>query len=325
VAAVNERVAEAVGVPPDTVVLLPPGAIPKTSSGKIQRAATRALYEDGGLGRHETTSLTTRARVVAPALVAAARPWADGLGHILYTAYAGAVMLAAMAVLWLGSVLLPTPALRRVTRAVARAIVRLTLRHVRVSGTENVPRDRPVLFASNHTSYLDVIPLIALLPIDFLFVAKQEVREWPVLGRLLRRLGHLTVDRLDSQQSVNDAARIREAIEAGQSILFFPEGTFAWTAGLRPFRLGAFKVAAETGVPVVPVALHGLRGMLRQRPAPVRPGSLRLEIAPPVVPEGADWRALVSLRDRVADAIAERCGEPRLDMIASGLAGLPGE
>jgi fatty-acyl-CoA synthase len=323
VTAVNERVTDAVGLPPDSVVLLPPGAIPKTSSGKIQRAAARSLYESGRLGRREGTSWLTRARVVGAAVASTLRPRLTALGHALYTLYLATIALAGAAVLWPASFVLPGRPLWRLTRLVARVLVRLSMRSVSVEGVDHVPRDRAVLLACNHTSYLDVFPLVAYLPASVLFVAKREVGRWPLFGRLVRKAGHLTVDRLDTQQSISDADRVRQAIESGRSVLFFPEGTFAWSAGLRPFRLGAFKIAVEAGVPVVPIAIHGLRGMMHPDRRVVRPGSVHLRVAPPIAPDGNDWRALVALRDRVAEAIAARCGEPRLDLVASGLAGLP--
>ena len=325
VAAVNQKVADAVGVPPDTVVLLPPGSIPKTSSGKIQRNATRALYESGRLGRGERTAWPTRLRILLGAALGGLRPRLAVVGHLLYTLYVGAVALVLTAVVWPLSIVLPAPALRPLLRTCARLLVRLTLHDVSVEGLENLPRSGKVLLAANHTSYVDAFALVALMPIDFVFVAKREVASWPFMGRLIRKRGELTVDRLDSQQGVADAAAIREAIEAGRAVLFFPEGTFTWSAGLRPFRLGAFKTAVETGTPVVPIAVHGLRAILRPRQWLLRPGSARVRIAPPVTPEGSDWRAVVALRDRVADEIAARCGEPRLDLVASGLASLPDE
>jgi 1-acyl-sn-glycerol-3-phosphate acyltransferase len=325
VLAVNEKVADAVGLPPDAVVLLPPGSIPKTSSGKIQRGAARALYESGRLGKASRTPWLTRARVVAGALAGALRPRLLGFGHLLYTGYAGLAVVAVSAVAWPLSLVLPARALPRLARVGARVILRLTMRPLRVEGLENLPRQGPLLLASNHTSYLDVVGFVALLPVDFLFVAKREVLAWPFIGGFLRRGGHLTVDRLDSQQSVSDAARIKEAIDAGRIVFFFPEGTFAWSAGLRPFRLGAFKTAVETGTPVVPLAIRGLRPVIRLRRFILRPGSVQIAIAPAVKAQGSDWRAVVALRDAVADAIAARCGEPRLDLVASGVAGLPEE
>jgi 1-acyl-sn-glycerol-3-phosphate acyltransferase len=101
-------------------------------------------------------------------------------------------------------------------------------------------------------------------------------------------------------------------------VLVFPEGTFTPSAGLRPFRLGAFKTAAETDTPVVPLALRGTRRALRDGSWIPRPGRIELRILPPVRPGGTEWRQLLELRDRVASAVAENCGEPRLDILAGG-------
>ena len=86
----------------------------------------------------------------------------------------------------------------------------------------------------------------ALLPEDFLFVAKREVHDYPVVGAFVRRCGHVTVDRWDAVQSVTDADAVDRALrERRERVLFFPEGTFAAATGLRPFRLGAFRAAAD--------------------------------------------------------------------------------
>jgi fatty-acyl-CoA synthase len=325
VAAVNERVAEAVGVPPDSVILLAPGAIPKTSSGKIQRTATRDLHQAGRLGARARTPWRTSARLVLATAAGAVRPGAVALAQAAYTAYVAVVAAIVLTPLLPAVFVLSGRPLRRLTRVCARALLRLVSRRISVEGVTYLPARGPVLLACNHTSYVDVIALVALLPIDVVFVAKQEVAGWPLVGRLVRRAGHRTVDRLDSQQSVIDAASIRATIASGHNVLFFPEGTFALTAGLRPFRLGAFKAAIDAGLPVVPVAIQGLRSVLQRGTWRLRPPAPRLSIASPVTAVGTDFRALVDLRDRVAEAIAARCGEPRLDLVASGLAGLTPE
>src|SRR6185295_9351505 len=147
---------------------------------------------------------------------------------------------------------------------------------------------------------------------------KREALAYPVVGTYVKRAGHLTVDRVDAQQSVADAEATARALAAGEAILFFPEGTFTAATGLRPFRLGAFKTAAEAGVPVVPMALRGTRQVLRGDSPWPHPGRVHLWIGPPIQPEGTDWSAIVGLRDRVAEAIAAHCGEPRLDLVAAG-------
>ncbi len=174
--------------------------------------------------------------------------------------------------------------------------------------------------ASNHASYSDVPVLLTLLPADVLFVAKKEIASWPFIGTFIRRVGHLTVDREDSGQSVAAAAEVARAVEEGRSVLVFPEATFTAATGLRPFRLGVFKTAVETGVPVVPLALKGTRRLLREGAWLPRPGTIRLWVGAPIAPEGTGWKAVVALRDRVREAIAAHCGEPRLDIVAGGLA-----
>jgi 1-acyl-sn-glycerol-3-phosphate acyltransferase len=188
-----------------------------------------------------------------------------------------------------------------------------------VEGLERLPDEGPVVLACNHASYTDVFVLVALLPRDLLFVAKKEVLGYPVIRTFVRRLGYPTVDRLDFQQSLADGERVRHALDGGEAVLFFPEGTFVAATGLRPFRLGAFKAAADTGAPVVPLALRGTRQLLRGDDWLPRPGPLHLFVGAPLSAGGADLKALVRLRDEVAHVIGEHCGEPRLDLVAAGV------
>jgi 1-acyl-sn-glycerol-3-phosphate acyltransferase len=203
--------------------------------------------------------------------------------------------------------------------------VRFALRvagcRMHVEGVEHLRGSGPFLLASNHTSYLDVALLLALLPMHFVFVSKKEVASWPFVGLFVRKAGHLTVDREDAHDSVAATGKVARAVEEGESVLVFPEATFTAASGLRPFRLGVFKTAVETGTPVVPLAVRGARRALRDGTVIPRPGPLRVWIGAPISPEGEGWRAVVHLRDRVADAIADHCGEPRLDMVAGSHSG----
>ena len=318
-AAVTERVASAVEVPPDDVCLVPPGAVPKTSSGKIRRAATRDLYLEGALGRPAGISRGQRLRLGLLAAWGLVRPRLVRAVNVLYVAYLAVVLPVFVLPLWLLVWCLPN---RRIAFTLGRLTVRLAWllsgSRLSVEGLEHLPRRGPFVLAANHASYADVPALMALLPLDFVFVAKREVLSYPVVGTYVRRAGHLTVDRLDAQHSLADAEQSARALAAGRVVLFFPEATFTAATGLRPFRLGAFKTAAEAGVPVVPMALQGTRQILRGDSLLLRPGRVRLWVGPPVPPEGTDWSAIVGLRDRVAEAIAARCGEPRLDLVAAG-------
>jgi 1-acyl-sn-glycerol-3-phosphate acyltransferase len=317
-AAVTDRVAAAVMVPPDAVVLVPPGSVPKTSSGKIRRADTKRMYLEGALGQARREPRGRRARLLAGAAWSEIRPRMALLPRAIYAAYLALVGAALVLLFWVPAVLLPgRRAAPRLGRAAARALLRLSGVRATADGVDNVGGPGPFVLAANHCSYADVPVLMALLPVDFLFVAKKEVLSYPLVGRFVRKAGHLTVDREDAQQSLADAGAVARALEAGRSVLFFPEGTFSAAAGLRPFRLGAFKLAVDAGVSVVPLALRGTRHVLRAERLVPRPGPVRLWVGDPIPPAGEGWRSVVALRDRVADAVAAHCGEPRLDLVAT--------
>jgi 1-acyl-sn-glycerol-3-phosphate acyltransferase len=317
IGAITEAVANAVGTPPDLVVLVPPGAVPKTSSGKIRRAATKDAYLAGELGAPPAMSLGARFRLASAALRDRVEPRIRSGLRVLYALYLVLVLGGAALLLW------PVIALargRRAARMLERVYVRFALRaagcRLHVEGVENLRGAGPFLLASNHTSYVDIALLLALLPMHFVFVSKKEVASWPFVGLFIRKAGHLTVDREDAQESVAAAGKVARAVEEGESVLVFPEATFTAASGLRPFRLGIFKTAVETGTAVVPLAVRGARRALRDGTMLPRPGPLHLWIGDPIAPQGEGWRAVVRLRDQVAEAIAAHCGEPRLDMVA---------
>jgi fatty-acyl-CoA synthase len=247
------------------------------------------------------------------------RPWISRAGRGLYAAWLAVALSLLLLPTWLLVSLVPS---RRfaftLSRFAARAGLRLAGCRLEAEGLERLPRHGPLVLASNHASYADVAALLALLPEDFLFVAKREVLGYPLIGAFVRRCGHLTVDRGDALQSVAHTDLVARALRAGERVLFFPEGTFTAATGLRPFRLGAFGAAAAAGAPVVPLALRGTRRVLRGDWGLPRPGPVSLWAGEPIAPEGTDMAALVRLRARVADEIGAHCGEPRLDLVASG-------
>jgi 1-acyl-sn-glycerol-3-phosphate acyltransferase len=319
VAAVTGRVAAAVEVPPDEVVLVPPGAVPKTSSGKVRRAAAKEMFLGGTLGRAARTSLGARLRLLAGAAAGELAPRLGRAARALYGVYLAVVLPLVALVPWLVVWLVPG---RRVAFALGRLTVRvgwkLTGCRITVEGLEHLRGAGPLVLASNHASYADVPVLMAALPIDFVFVAKREVLSYPIIGTYVRRAGHPTVDRWDAQQSLADAGQASLALARGDSVLFFPEATFTAATGLRPFRLGAFRAAAEAGVRVLPLALRGTRRALRGDTWLPRPGPIHVWIGDAIPPRGREWADAVALRDAVAEEIAAHCGEPRLDLVAAG-------
>ena len=126
----------------------------------------------------------------------------------------------------------------------------------------------------------------------------------PLVGTVIRKVGHLTVERGDLAQSVADAERATDALRRGTALLFFPEGTFVRPAELLPFKPGAFKAAAEVACPVVPIAIRGTREILPAGAWLPRPGPITVTIGAPMTPASADWREIVRLRDLAHTSIA---------------------
>ncbi len=164
---------------------------------------------------------------------------------------------------------------------------------------------------------MDALLALALMPPETRFVAKKELFSAPIVGTFMTKMGYLSVDRTNLPRGLEDTVEIESALKNGNSVLIFPEGTFGYAAGLRPFRLGAFKIAAEASVPVVPVAIRGARKMLRDGSWLMRPNRIRVTVCDPVMPTGNDWQDITSLRQTVRAKVAKHCGETSLDLIAA--------
>jgi 1-acyl-sn-glycerol-3-phosphate acyltransferase len=164
---------------------------------------------------------------------------------------------------------------------------------------------------SNHASYIDGVVFTAALPPRFGFVIKREMNSVPLAGLLLRRLGSEFVERFNRNRGAADARRVVRNAVSGNSLVFFPEGTFPRDPGLLKFHTGAFLTAARAGCPVVPATVKGTRVALSPRGALPRPGRIVVEILPPVnaAAESSEMAAS-ELRDRAREAILNELGEP---------------
>ena len=300
--------------PPDEVVLVPPGTVPKTSSGKIRRATARASYERGvlrparrpvwwqlaGVAARSLGSRLRRAARASAAVVFSARCWAS-------VAAVGLPTLVAIAVR-------PTTAARAAAaRAAARIVLRLTGIDVVADDASHLERLPAGIVVANHASYLDGVALAAALPGRCTFVAGERFARKPVLGFLLRRIGTQFVERTDRAQGVADIQRLTELARQGERLVLFPEGGLSRIPGLRPFHLGGFLIAANSGRPIVPIAIAGTRAIMSpERALVLHRGVVHLTVGEPIVPTGTGWDAAVASEHAARAAIAERCGEPDL-------------
>lgn len=307
--AITDRVASATGVPPDRVVLVPPGTVPKTSSGKIQRPACREAYLAGSLAGDRSYVPVQFAKLLAAGLQSSAKKAAGGAARWLYTGYLAGALAATLPPTWLMVSLAPAGAASaRWNRKWARLYLHLAGVFPEIEGEEHLIGPGPVIFVANHTSYIDAGVLMAILPENVRIVAKQELLKIPIAGTLMRKAEHIPVDRRDLSQSLSTSQKIETALKAGRSILIFPEGTFGTPLGLGPFKLGAFKAAVETGTAICPITLQGTREVFGKLP-PKR-GKIKIILQKPIPPEGKEWREIVRLRDLTRSEIARRLAEP---------------
>ncbi|MGH9591536.1 MAG: 1-acyl-sn-glycerol-3-phosphate acyltransferase, partial [Bryobacteraceae bacterium] len=225
--AVSKEVSGGLGVPPDTVELLAPGSIPKTSSGKLRRAETQRLYLAGELGRAVSATWVQITKLAAAGLLHRTGQALLRAAEFIYGIYAAIIF-----VLWI----VPTWALVKMapSRRAAAAITSRGLRlyffliglRVRVEGREHISPGKPQVIVSNHTSFADVLALMAGLGVEYHFVAKSEVARWPLIGTFIRKLEHLSFNREDAQARLAQADELTVKLRAGESVLVFPEGTF---------------------------------------------------------------------------------------------------
>lgn len=299
-------------LPPDDIVLVPPRTVPKTSSGKIRRSAARALYQAEALGESSRALWLQLARLTVGSLTHRGR---RAVARTLAVAYAGYwwALLGVLGVLtWPLVVLLPRKEWRHaVVRVAAKGFLRLTGISLKIERASARPRGGTMIIV-NHASYLDGLVVSAALEGEPTFIAKQELQEQWIAGLFLRRLGTIFVRRADPKGGVEDTDVILSAARAGAQLVAMPEGTFSRMPGVLPFRLGAFLVAVEAKIPVVPMSIKGTRMVLRGDQWFPRRGDLSLSISDPLLADGSDFAAAVRLRDRARDIILQQSGEPDL-------------
>jgi len=309
-AAAHEVVTDAAGTPPDEIILAPPRTVPKTSSGKIRRSAAKELYSRGQIGAPPSALWLQLLRLSLAGVGAQAARFVRVLRDTAYAVWWWLMVATSFVLAWFAAMLLPRLAWRwAAVRAIARSGLALAGIPVSVSGLDRIPRGNAML-VFNHSSYMDALLLSATLPGEPVYVAKRELAGQLFAGPFLRRLGALFVERYEIGASLADTEAAIAAARQGRNIVFFPEGTFTRRPGLSGFYLGAFKVAAQANLPVLPGIIRGTRTMLRSNQWFPRRTPLSVRIDEPIASSGTDFTSLVRLRDAVRQVVLAHCGEP---------------
>jgi len=154
---------------------------------------------------------------------------------------------------------------------------------VEIEGLEHIDPVRPQLLVANHSGLHDILSLAGHLPIQFRWVAKKSLFNVPFMGWHMRRSGYIPIDRENPRESAKTIAADAKIIQGGINAIAFPEGTRSRDGELGRFRGGAFALALQTGVPLVPVALEGSYRVIMPQTRQVNPGAIiRIKISPPI-------------------------------------------
>lgn len=169
---------------------------------------------------------------------------------------------------------------------------------IEVRGAENVPRDRPVIFVSNHQGAFDIPALQGVIPIQFRWLAKKSLFSVPLIGWSMSLAGYIPIERENSVAAYKSMEEAAERIKNGTSVVIFPEGTRSQTGELLPFKRGAFMLASKSGVDMVPVAIRGTREILKKGGFWIKPSKVEISFCKPVPVGGADEKTLRNIAKR---------------------------
>lgn len=176
----------------------------------------------------------------------------------------------------------------RIAKAWAHFVLSVCGVKVMISGRDNVPLDRPVIFACNHASQVDILVLYLALPVEFRFVVKEELFKIPIMGLAMKIAGYIPIKRSGGKSAMRSLQKAARRIKEGASVVIFPEGTRSLDGKLAPFKPGGFLLASKSGCPIVPLAISGSIRILRKGSFVAHPGTVKVTIGKPVFMHAGD-------------------------------------
>jgi 1-acyl-sn-glycerol-3-phosphate acyltransferase len=164
---------------------------------------------------------------------------------------------------------------------------------------------KPHIFLMNHQSAFDIPVAFAVIPVNIRFIAKHVLKWIPFLGWYMAGTGMIFLNRSNRREAMRSLKLAGERIRAGSNILAFPEGTRSKDGRILPFKKGSFVLAVEAGVPIIPIAVEGTRGMLPKGSIRLRRHSLRVKVGQPISTAGIKGAERETLMNQVRDVIIQ--------------------
>lgn len=186
----------------------------------------------------------------------------------------------------------------------SRVNARMAPMSVTVEGRENIEEGQSYVICSNHQSHFDIFAIYGYLGVDIRWVMKEELRKVPFLGTACDRIGHIYIDRSNPKKAVASLQEAKDRLKKGASVIFFPEGTRSEDGKLQPFKKGAFRMAMDLKLPILPLTIQGTRHVLPARSMDLMPGKAHIQVHQPIETAGLADGELPDLMERVRQVIA---------------------
>ncbi|OIP35517.1 MAG: hypothetical protein AUK23_00425 [Deltaproteobacteria bacterium CG2_30_43_15] len=179
---------------------------------------------------------------------------------------------------------------------------------LKITGLENIIKDKPQIFMANHQSIYDIFALITL-HLHFVWIAKKELFRIPLLGWAMALAGCVSIDRFNPHSPLGGMDYIHAKIQKGASIIIFPEGTRSYDGTLQPFKKGGFTLAMRAKIPIVPITLIGTGKVMKRGTRKVHPGNIKIIIDKPIETLNLGLKDRENLIYRVQEIIGKNLSE----------------
>lgn len=174
---------------------------------------------------------------------------------------------------------------------------------VKITGLEKLDQKKSYVIAANHQSIYDIFVVYGWLPMIFKWVMKAELRKIPLVGKACESAGHIFIDRKNPVAAKKSLDKAEAQLRNGVSVVVFPEGTRTYTGQMGKFKKGAFRMATDLHLPIVPVTLRGCFERLPRNGFIITPGTIEMIVHEPVEVEGYEHEKQPELMQKLHDII----------------------
>ncbi|MDD2995881.1 MAG: lysophospholipid acyltransferase family protein [Paludibacter sp.] len=174
---------------------------------------------------------------------------------------------------------------------------------VKITGLEKLDPKKSYVIAANHQSIYDIFVVYGWLPMIFKWVMKAELRKIPLVGKACESAGHIFIDRKNPVAAKKSLDKAEAQLRNGVSVVVFPEGTRTYTGQMGKFKKGAFRMATDLHLPIVPVTLRGCFERLPRNGFIITPGTIEMIVHEPVEVEGYEHEKQPELMQKLHDII----------------------